>query len=45
MKVNMFGRGFKLQLAIIAACQMAFILFGESTTQSCLLEECEIVER
>ncbi|KAL9087124.1 MAG: hypothetical protein Q9159_003819 [Coniocarpon cinnabarinum] len=28
MKINMFGRGFKLQLAIIAACQMAFILFG-----------------
>lgn len=29
MKVNMFGRGFKLQLAIIVACQMAFVLFGK----------------
>ncbi|PGH23700.1 hypothetical protein AJ80_02306 [Polytolypa hystricis UAMH7299] len=28
MKINMFGRGFTLQLAITVACEMAFILFG-----------------
>ncbi|KAF2136166.1 uncharacterized protein K452DRAFT_354056 [Aplosporella prunicola CBS 121167] len=28
MQFDMFGRGFKLQLAISAACSMAFILFG-----------------
>lgn len=28
VQIDMFGRGFKLQLAITAACSMAFILFG-----------------
>lgn len=28
VQVDMFGRGFRLQLAITAACSMAFILFG-----------------
>ncbi|KAI7539529.1 putative Myo-inositol transporter 1 [Hortaea werneckii] len=28
VKFNMYGRGFKLQVAIVVACQMAFILFG-----------------
>lgn len=29
MKLDIFGRGFTLQLAITVACEMAFILFGE----------------
>jgi len=28
MKLNLFGRGLRLQIAITVACQMAFILFG-----------------
>lgn len=28
VQIDMFGRGWKLQLAITAACSMAFILFG-----------------
>ncbi|KAI6999496.1 putative MFS sugar transporter [Hortaea werneckii] len=28
VKFNMYGRGLKLQVAIVVACQMAFILFG-----------------
>ncbi|KAJ9627867.1 hypothetical protein H2203_003085 [Taxawa tesnikishii (nom. ined.)] len=28
MQLNLFGRGFKLRLAIAVACEMAFILFG-----------------
>lgn len=28
MKFNLFGKGKKLQVAIMVACQMAFILFG-----------------
>lgn len=30
MQFNLFGRGFTLRLAIAVACEMAFILFGES---------------
>lgn len=30
VQIDMFGRGFKLQLAITAACSMAFILFGRA---------------
>lgn len=30
MKINMFGKGFTLQLAITVACEMAFILFGKA---------------
>ena len=29
IKLNMYGRGFKLRAAITIACQMAFILFGK----------------
>ncbi|KAK0274444.1 hypothetical protein LTR35_011598 [Friedmanniomyces endolithicus] len=28
IKLNLFGRGLKLQIAIMVGCQMAFILFG-----------------
>ncbi|KAI5801204.1 sugar transporter [Geopyxis carbonaria] len=28
VQINMFGRGFRLRLAITVACEMAFILFG-----------------
>ena len=28
LKFNLYGRGFGLRMAIMFACQMAFILFG-----------------
>lgn len=28
VQTNWFGRGFKLQVAITVACQLAFVLFG-----------------
>jgi hypothetical protein len=28
MKYNIFGKGFKLQVAITLTCQIAFIFFG-----------------
>ena len=39
MQFDIFGRGFTLRLAIAVACEMAFILFGESFNPVLLIAE------